>query len=128
MALSKKDLEKFKKLLLAEKERLIASISNAEHISRTEAEGDHGQEMSDFAEIGTDNFFLETTLSIASNESVRLREVLDALQRIEDNKYGICEGIGKPIPKKRLEAIPYARYCIEYQEQIENESATHRYR
>jgi DnaK suppressor protein len=128
MAYGKRDLEKFKKLLLAERDRLIASISNAEEISRTEADRDHGMEVSDYAELGTDSFQLETILSIASNDSARLRDVLDALQRIEDGTYGICEGSGKMIPKKRLEAIPSARYCIEYQEEIENQGSSHRYR
>jgi RNA polymerase-binding protein DksA len=128
VAKRKINLEKFKKLLLDERDRLISSISNAEQTSRTEADRDHGQDMSDYAELGTDNFHLETILSIASNDSERLREVMDALQRIEKGTYGICEGSGKPIPIKRLEAIPSARYCIEYQNELESQSSPYRYR
>lgn len=128
MAKRKINLEKFRKLLLEERDRLVSSISNAEQTSRSEADRDPGLEMSDYAEVGTDNFNLETMLSIASSDSERLREVMDALQRVDNGTYGICEGSGKPIPIKRLEAIPSARYCIEYQNELENQTSPHRYR
>ena len=48
-----------------------------------------------------------------------LHEIDDALQRIEDGTYGICEGTGEPISKARLKAQPWARYCVEYARMVE---------
>lgn len=120
---SKADMKRFQKMLMEERDRLIASIRNIEEASRTESGHDNGADLSSFAETGTDNFNLETALNIASSESERLRDVLDALERINKGTYGICEGSGKPIPVKRLEAFPSARYCLEYQELMEKEAS-----
>lgn len=124
---SKADMKRFEKMLVEERDRLIASIRNIEEASRTESGHDNGADLSSFAETGTDNFNLETALNIAGSESERLRDVLDALERINKGTYGICEGSGKPIPIKRLEAFPSARYCVEYQEQMEKEAARNQY-
>ncbi len=126
--LGKRDLKRFEKMLLEERDRLVASINNIEEASRTESGRDNGADLASFAETGTDSFNLETALNIASSESSRLRDVLDALERIKNDKYGICEGSGKPIPKKRLEAFPSARYCVEYQEELEKEESMSQYR
>ncbi len=48
-----------------------------------------------------------------------LKDVEDAIERIEDGSYGVCEGSGEPIPPKRLEVIPWARYTADYQEKLE---------
>ncbi|HOC70844.1 MAG: General stress protein 16O [Candidatus Hydrogenedentes bacterium ADurb.Bin101] len=124
---SKADAKRLKKMLIEERDRLISSIRNIEEASRTESGHDNGADLSSFAETGTDNFNLETALNIAGTESKRLRDVMDALLRIEKGTYGICEGSGKPIPLKRLEAFPSARYCVEYQEQLEKESSSNLY-
>ena len=126
--LTESDIVKFQKMLLAERERLIASINNIEEASRTESGRDNGADLASFAETGTDSFNLETALNIASSESQRLRDVIDALERIDLRVYGICEGSGKLIPKKRLEAFPSARYCVEYQQEIEKEEAMSEFR
>lgn len=120
---SKADMKRFQKMLIEERDRLTGSIRNIEEASRTESGHDNGADLSSFAETGTDNFNLETALNIASSESERLRDVLDALERINKGTYGICEGSGKPIPVKRLEAFPSARYCLEYQELMEKETS-----
>ena len=124
---SKADMKRLKKMLIEERDRLISSIRNIEEASRTESGHDNGADLSSFAETGTDNFNLETALNIAGTESKRLRDVMDALLRIEKGTYGICEGSGKPIPLKRLEAFPSARYCVEYQEQLEKASSSNLY-
>ncbi|HDP33747.1 MAG TPA: hypothetical protein ENN29_01410 [Candidatus Hydrogenedentes bacterium] len=115
-------------MLLAERDRLTATINNIEEASRTESGRDNGADLASFAETGTDSFNLETALNIAGSESQRLRDVIDALDRIERGTYGICEGSGKLIPKKRLEAFPSARYCLEYQQELEKEAASNEYR
>ncbi len=125
--LSKRDLKHFEKLLVEERDRLTASIRNIEEASRTESGRDNSADLASFAETGTDSFNLETALNIASTESERLHDIMDALKRIEKGTYGICEGSGKPIPKKRLEAFPSARYCVEYQQELEKEAAMNPY-
>jgi RNA polymerase-binding protein DksA len=52
-----------------------------------------------------------------------LREIDDALERIEQGTYGICEGTGKPILKARLKAQPWARYCVDYARLLEQRAA-----
>ncbi len=126
--MNKRDLKRFEKMLLAERARLLSSIRNIEATSRTESVHDNTGDLSSYAEIGTDSFGLETALNIAGAESERLIEVDEALKRIEDGTYGICEGSGKKIPKKRLEVMPTARYCIEYQEELEKQNAMQMYR
>ena len=76
-----------------------------------------------YAETGTDNFERETALNIATGESERLREVIDALKRIESDQYGVCEGCEKPIPKKRLDVFPAARYCVECKAKLEKDGS-----
>ncbi|UCF00448.1 MAG: TraR/DksA C4-type zinc finger protein [Planctomycetota bacterium] len=66
------------------------------------------------ADIGTDNFEIENTLGLMNSERKLIAEIDDALERIEDGTYGICQGSGNPIPKARLQAIPWAKYCVEY--------------
>ncbi len=111
-------------MLIEERDRLISSIQNIEEAARTESGREHGADLYGYAESGTDNFNLETALNIASSESKQLRDVLDALERIKKGSYGVCEGSGKPIPLKRLKAIPSARYCMEYQRILEDEMSS----
>ncbi len=121
--MTERELKKFEKMLLEERDRLSRNIRNIEEVSRSGYGRDHGLDLTSFAETGTDSFDLETSLNIAGTESEHLIEINDALERIRRGTFGICEGSGKPIPKRRLEAFPAARYCIEYQEQLEKEEA-----
>lgn len=119
--MNKKDLKKFEKLLLEERSQLLGSIKNIEDESRHANGQDSSGDLTSYAEAGTDSFDMETALNIASGESERLAEIDDALQRIKDGTYGICEGTGEPIPKRRLEVFPAARYTVAYQEKLEKE-------
>ena len=71
------------------------------------------------ADIGTDNFEQEFALGLMDGERKLLVEIRDALIRITEGVYGICEGTDKPITKARLNANPWARYCIEYANMVE---------
>jgi len=121
--MNERELKKFEKMLMAERDRLFRNIRNIEEVSRTGYGQDHGLDLTSFAETGTDSFDLETSLNIAGTESEQLLEIDEALERIKRGTYGICEGSGRVIPKKRLEAFPAARYCIEHQERLERENA-----
>jgi len=64
------------------------------------------------ADLGTDNYEMENTLGLVDSEMKLLVEIDGALLRIENGTYGICQADNEPIPKERLKAIPWARYCI----------------
>jgi DnaK suppressor protein len=64
------------------------------------------------ADAGSDNFEQEFALDLMDSEKKMLVEINDALRRIEDGAFGVCEGNGESIPKARLNAIPWARYCV----------------
>ena len=75
------------------------------------------------ADSGTDNFDRDFALSLLSSDQDAVYEIEEALKRIEKNTYGVCELTGKPIPKKRLEAIPWTRFTVQAQAQLEREGA-----
>ena len=75
------------------------------------------------ADSGTDNFDRDFALSLLSSDQDAIYEIEEALKRIEKNTYGICELTGKPIPKARLDAIPWTRFTVEAQAQLEKEGA-----
>src|SRR6188768_3782020 len=85
------------------------------------------QEMSSYslhmADSGTDNFDRDFALSLLSSDQDAIYEIEEALKRIEKNTYGVCELTGKPIPKARLEAIPWTRFTVQAQAQLEKEGA-----
>ena len=73
------------------------------------------------ADIGTDTYDQDFMLGLAANERDQLREIDAALQRIEDRSYGVCQLTGKPIPKARLDAKPWAKYTIEAARKMESQ-------
>jgi RNA polymerase-binding transcription factor DksA len=85
------------------------------------------EEMSNYslhmADSGTDNFDRDFALSLLSSDQDAIYEIEEALKRIEKNTYGICELTGKPIPLPRLDAIPWTRFTVEAQSQLEREGA-----
>jgi DnaK suppressor protein len=76
------------------------------------------------ADSGTDNFDRDFALSLLSADQDAVYEIEEALKRIEKNTYGICELTGKPIPKSRLDAIPWTRFTVQAQAQLERDGAT----
>src|SRR5512137_1648746 len=75
------------------------------------------------ADSGTDNFDRDFALSLLSADQDAIYEIEEALKRIEKNTYGVCELTGKPIPRKRLEAIPWTRFTVQAQAQLERDGA-----
>ena len=114
------DLAKMKTRLEAKREELRVSIAGLTEASPTPTDPiEAGLGPQDFEEAAVD--FLETQQeqSILVNEQALLTEVLRALKRIDDGTYGKCENCGKPIPEKRLEAIPWASRDIKCEEELE---------
>ena len=117
------DIEHFKQMLLEKRGEILANVNEMEDEtlkkSRLDAAGDLSSMPIHMADIGSDNYEQEFTLGLMDSERKLLREIDDALQRIEQGIYGICKGTGKQIPKARLEAQPWARYCVEYAQMLE---------
>ena len=122
------DIEHFKQMLLEKRREILVSVNEMEDEtlkkSRLDAAGDLSSMPIHMADIGTDNYEQEFALGLMDSERKLLKEIDDALQRIEQSTYGICEGTGKQIPKARLEAQPWARYCVEYARMLEQGLAT----
>lgn len=74
------------------------------------------------ADAGSDAYDKDFALSLLSQEQDALYEVEEALKRVENGTYGVCEMSSKPIPRNRLEAIPFARFTVECQAQMEKEN------
>ena len=87
--------------------------------SRSEANGDLSSMPIHMADIGSDNFEQEFTLSLMESEEGTLDQIEASLERIEDGTYGRCEECGVKIPKTRLNAIPYASLCVKCASQEE---------
>jgi RNA polymerase-binding transcription factor DksA len=75
------------------------------------------------ADSGTDNFDRDFALSLLSSDQDAVYEIEEALKRIEKKTYGVCELTGKTIPRARLEAIPWTRFTVEAQAQLEKDGA-----
>jgi DnaK suppressor protein len=75
------------------------------------------------ADSGTDNFDRDFALSLLSADQDAVYEIEEALKRIERKTYGICELTGKTIPRARLEAIPWTRFTVDAQAQLERDGA-----
>ena len=121
--LTPQQIEKFKQLLLLKRAEIIGDVEFFEEEalkkSRLEAAGDLSSMPIHMADMGTDNFEQEFTLGLMDSERKLVNEITAALWRIEGGTYGICEGTNTPISKPRLEASPWARYCIEYATMVE---------
>jgi RNA polymerase-binding protein DksA len=117
------EIQRFREMLLEKWRDILGDVNTIEgealKKSRLDASGDLSSMPIHMADLGTDNYEQEFALGLLDGERKILREISDALQRIEEGTYGICEGTGKPIPKARLQANPWARYCVEYARQVE---------
>lgn len=117
MALKKADIARFKKRLEEMRHQLTQSLkgSTAEVKTPDEATG-YSQHQAD---QGTDDFDRTISLEVTSREYGILRQIDRALEKIEENTYGICDITGEAIPMARLEAVPYATMTVKAQEQLE---------
>jgi len=80
------------------------------------------------ADAGTDNYDRDFALSLLSSGQNVLYEITEAIKRIENGTYGICEVTGKSIPRERLKAVPWARFTTEAEKQLERDGALGRTR
>jgi RNA polymerase-binding transcription factor DksA len=110
---------KFYNRLLELREQLMRQMNGLAKESAQEMAG-YSLHMAD---SGTDNFDRDFALSLLSSDQDAIYEIEEALKRIEKNTYGVCELTGKAIPKSRLEAIPWTRFTVQAQAQLERDGA-----
>ena len=120
---SKSDLKDFKKIVLKKKEEVSDDLKHISddtlRKSQKEASGDISGYTYHMADVATDNYDREFSLGLASGERKLLYELNDALKRIEEGTFGICDDCKSFITKIRLKAVPSARLCIKCQQKRE---------
>lgn len=125
LKLSKDVAAKFQRLLVELRDHLIDGVNflASDNLKRThrEASGELSGYSLHMADAGTDNFDREFALSLVSSEQEALYEIEEALKRLEHGTYGLCGNCEKPIRRERLEAVPFARLCIQCQSMIEKD-------
>ncbi len=117
--MKKKDLDDLKAVLLQYRARVRGDVQQLTHGALDG--GQDSKSPTHMAELGTDTFEQDFSLGVMERDQGVLAEIEDALKRIDKGTFGLCEGCleqGKPpsksaIPKARLNAVPYARYCVE---------------
>ncbi len=121
--LSKKELDQHRDLLLKLRDRVIDEISFLANDNLNRSAKDSSGDLSSYsfhmADQGTDNFDREFAASLLNNEHDVLYEIEEALRRIDQGTYGICESSGLPIERERLKALPFARYSVAVQSEME---------
>ena len=123
--MKKSEAKVYKERLLLLRARLrgdVTTMANAAlNKTRSEASGDLSSMPIHMADVGSDNFEQEFTLSLMENEEETLEQIEGALERIEDGLYGSCLECNGRIPKLRLNAIPYTPHCVKCASRLESE-------
>src|SRR5436190_24125079 len=111
----KERLAYFKKHLVEKHRQLVDEVGKSAQYGKDQ-EDDSIKDLGDQANTAyTREFFFE----LGNGDRRLLRDVVSALQRIDDGNFGSCERCGETIAEKRLEALPFARYCIDCQRVVE---------
>jgi len=125
LKLSKEVMARYQRLLVELRDHLIDGVNflATDNLKRTakDASGELSGYSLHMADAGTDNFDREFALSLVSNEQEALYEIEEALKRLEGGTYGVCEMCEKLVRKERLEAVPFARFCIQCQSGVEKD-------
>ena len=120
---NKKELTYFKELILKRKEEILEEIKHISEDTLKKSQKDASGDISGYtyhmADVATDTYDREFSLGLASNEQKSLYELEDALKRMDEGTFGICEECKSIITKVRLKAVPYARLCVKCQEKKE---------
>lgn len=125
--LTKRQLNHFRSLLLAKRAEVVGDVTNLTdeaRLSSQSAVGGSSHVPIHMADLGSDNWEQEFTFGLIANERTLVREIDEALARIANRTYGICLGTHEPIPVERLEAKPWAKYCIQYATLLEEGRAS----
>lgn len=114
--MSKKESEKFKKLLLKVREKILFEVDHISKETLNKSQRDASGDLSGYsfhmADMASDQYDREFSLELASGGRKVLLAIEDAFKKLEEGTFGACEICGKNISKQRLTAIPYATSCI----------------
>ena len=117
--MNKKELKRFRELLLAELEQIGEARRRLERAAREGSQRDSAGDLSAYsihgADLGSDAMEREKDLLLAARGSHTAVRIEEALRRIDAGTYGTCEECAKPISEKRLELLPYAQLCARCQ-------------
>ena len=117
----KKDKVKyFKKKLLDIRKELAGEVEKSRQYSHEEVDGD----VPDINDDASRTYSRQVILELGEREREQIKEVDEALERIESGEYGFCIECGEDIPEKRLELIPYAKWCVDCKEKLESKGKT----
>jgi RNA polymerase-binding protein DksA len=119
---NKKELEKFRAILLRKRAELVGDISTMENEALKGESGSLSNLPQHIAEQGSEAYEQSLALDLAAADRKLIKEIDDALKRIDNGSYGVCELTGKPIKAERLEELPWARYSIEAARELERRS------
>jgi len=126
-AMKTEELESFRETLLDLRARLkgdlVQMTDEALKRNQPESSGNLSNMPLHMADVGTENYDQEFTLSLIENEQETLDQIHDALARLDAGTYGRCEECEGSIGKPRLQALPYTRHCIECARKLETRSA-----
>ncbi len=120
---SREELEKFRELLLAERERLEAELEEIESRAAGLDESERANEVSAYddhpADLASETFEREKDLAIRESVESMIHKVINALEKIDRGTYGMCDACGRAIKKARLKALPFATLCLDCQDRLE---------
>ena len=114
------DVETFKRKLLEMRRDLLGQVERKKIYSKEI--GEDG--IPDSGDVAAYSYSKEVLMGLGENERTKLRLVEEALAKIDEGTYGVCERCEEAIPVKRLELLPFTRYCVQCQTELERESAT----
>ncbi len=118
MALNKEQVKQLRQLLITERAKLaeeIKAIARDTAKSPREASGDLSAYTVHMADMAADTYERELSMNIVSSEQELLYQIDDALKRLDDGSFGICQQCDQPVSMSRLKAVPYASMCISCQ-------------
>lgn len=104
--------------MLAQQRQRLRSVFHATQVQMAEKEGD----LPDVSDRASEGFEDEISMGLMAIEAAQLEDIEAAIKRIDDGTYGLCESCGKAIPKKRLEILPFARFCLSCRGEVERRS------
>ncbi len=114
------DNESFRQILLAMRARLVGDVTHMADLALNRSEAELSSMPIHMADVGTDTFSQDFTLRMMQSGHDTLKQIDEALKRIDEGTYDVCEVCGARIPKGRHQVVPYATLCIRCAEKEED--------
>lgn len=117
--LNDSDRKKFRALLIAKRSEILGDVDHMQTSALDKGSEPVSHSPSHMADVGSDNYETENILGLMESERRLLFEIEEAIKRLDNGTFGICQGNGELIPRPRLKAIPWARYCLACADRME---------